>query len=146
MPHVTVGFSSSSVSLACDSLQPGHLAVPSTSDPPFRIHITPRTSGYYVTVKGNGGQKFRGFLLEARDVQEEGRRAGRFLEVQDSGRIISCSFGGGGVQHSDGSIKNQVTALWNPHNFTGQVIFRATVVESYFIYWTGIESDVLNLV
>lgn len=46
-----------------------------------------------VTVKGKDEQKFRGFLLEARGVQE-GRRAGRFLEVQDPGRIISCSFPG----------------------------------------------------
>lgn len=41
------GFSSSSVSLACDSLQPGHLASPRNSHPPYRIHITPRTTGYY---------------------------------------------------------------------------------------------------
>lgn len=68
---------------------------------------------FAVTVKGKEREKFRGFLLEAREVQE-GRRAGSFLEVQDPGRIISCSFPGVSIADSNPTLFRPV--LCELHN------------------------------
>jgi len=61
--------------------------------------------------------------------------AGRGLKVIDS-----CS----SVTHSDRRGKRAATLVWDaPRDSNpGQVIFKATVVQKFSDFWTGIESDV----
>ncbi|XP_042229024.1 putative defense protein 3 [Homarus americanus] len=137
-------YSSLSVAVACDTMLPGHLSLgPQSSSAPYGIYITPRNSSYYVTVYGHNQQEFKGFLLQAKD--EQGQRAGHFTKVQIPGRIISCTFDGGAVQHKGGDPKTQITVQWEPRDYRGHVQFGATIVQSYSTYWTNVLSDVLTV-
>ncbi|XP_053632788.1 putative defense protein 3 [Cherax quadricarinatus] len=138
-------FSSVSVAVACDTMQPGHLSLGAQTVPsPFHIHITSKDDYYYVTLYGEKNREFKGFMLQARD--SKGERVGRFIKVQKPGRIIDCSTNdGAAVQHKNSDPKTQVTASWVPEDFKGQVQFRATVVESYTTYWVNLLSDPLTV-
>ncbi|XP_068247430.1 putative defense protein 3 [Palaemon carinicauda] len=138
--EVTLGFSRGDVTLACNTMHPGHLGFGGQSSrAPFGIYVTADDDGtYIVTVYAARNGKFKGFLLQARDPTND-RRVGSFVSVQNSGRIIDCSYPGGAVQHNDSQDKTQVSARWDPGQYKGgKVRFRATVVQSYFTYWTGI--------
>ncbi|XP_064118718.1 reelin domain-containing protein 1-like [Macrobrachium nipponense] len=134
-----LAFSRGDVTLACNAMRPGHLGFGGQSSrAPYGIYITEEDDGsYVVTVFGANNAKFKGFMLQARNPVDD-RRVGSFVTVQKTGRIIDCSYRGGAVQHNNSDDKTQVSARWNPGQHKGKVRFRATVVESYFTYWTGI--------
>ncbi|XP_066966988.1 putative defense protein 3 [Macrobrachium rosenbergii] len=138
----TRGFSRGDVTMACNTMHPGHLGFGGQSSrAPYGIHVTEDDDGsYIVTVFGANNAEFKGFLLQARNPVDD-RRVGTFVSVQKTGRIIDCSYRGGAVQHNSSEDKTQVSARWNPGQHQGKVRFRATVVESYFTYWTGITQE-----
>jgi len=140
--RVCEGFSRGDVTLACNSMTPSHLFLPSqTTSPPFQI-LTKKNNVGSVDVLVRG-QEFKGFLLQAQNAQ--GKRVGVFQPTDAVSKAINCDYLGGAIQHSNNSPKKKVIVRWNPKNFRGKMLFRLTVVKSYTVFWTDITSPVLNI-
>ena len=93
-----------------------------------------------LTVQAKPKRQFRGFVIQAID-QNNGAPIGEFtfdrsqrtkcLECGDS----SCAT----ITHKNAGGKVEVVATWtSPNDYDGQVLFRYTVVTSYFEYWVNI--------
>ncbi|CAJ1085753.1 uncharacterized protein LOC114921716 [Xyrichtys novacula] len=58
---------------------------------------------------------------------------------------LSCFSGGDTLTHSDKQLKRNLSFVWKaPDVPMGDVKFFITVVQSYFVHWTGIESTVVH--
>ncbi|KAH6946589.1 hypothetical protein HPB50_014145 [Hyalomma asiaticum] len=85
-----------------------------------------------------GGAPFKGFFIAAMDPRTQ-KRIGSFLKVKGT-HPVSCS----AVTHNDAHPKSHVSLLWLPpqNQPEGEVVFMATVVESYARYYTGLVAAV----
>ncbi|KAH8033203.1 hypothetical protein HPB51_008198 [Rhipicephalus microplus] len=85
-----------------------------------------------------GGHPFKGFFIAAMDPRTQ-KRIGSFLKVKGT-HPVSCS----AVTHNDAHPKSHVSLLWLPpqNQPEGEVVFMATVVESYARYYTGLVAAV----
>ncbi|XP_018012116.1 putative ferric-chelate reductase 1 homolog [Hyalella azteca] len=140
----SLGFSSGSVSLACDSMYPLHLTLgPQRSPSPFIIHASKEDNSTIRVTLTSEAETFRGFFLQARDKDDQ--RVGKFLNVQGGGQILRCDEEGNSVSHKSPEDKQQVSMTWVPLQHRGAVIFQATVVQRYNTFWTNIRSRMYNV-
>ncbi|XP_064457505.1 uncharacterized protein LOC135368266 [Ornithodoros turicata] len=128
---------------SCDSMLPRHVYTA-----PRPAHESPYTfvassSHYsYQNVDGIqvelGGAAFKGFFIAAIDPATS-RRIGTFLRVKGT-HPVKCS----AVTHNDNQPKSHVSLLWLPPDNVpeGNVVFMATVVNSYSRYYTGLIASV----
>uniref|UniRef100_A0A8C6TRE4 Reelin domain-containing protein n=1 Tax=Neogobius melanostomus TaxID=47308 RepID=A0A8C6TRE4_9GOBI len=105
------------------------------------------------TVTVRSSRDFMGFLLQARRaerVQSPGRMGaalvgGAWTLTPPGTHTIRCVSDGDTVTHSDKQLKRNLSFVWRaPDRPAGDVRFYMTVVQSYFVYWTGIRSPVLH--
>ncbi|XP_076341162.1 putative defense protein 3 [Tachypleus tridentatus] len=63
--------------------------------------------------------------------------------------VNTMNCGGGkenSLTHSSKTRKNTVTSVWTPASgFSGEVVFQASVVESYRMMWKNIESEIVSI-
>ncbi|XP_072854096.2 putative ferric-chelate reductase 1 [Pogona vitticeps] len=136
------------ISGSCTSMLPGHRdAVSQTTPPPYAIFVssTSFTPGDEVIVSlvGVNETSFRGFLLQARAVGGE-TAVGSFRILTPNVRGLACSsLQNSSLSHTNREDKQNVTAIWIAPSGIGHVVFRATVVQTFSIFWTQIESPVL---
>ena len=140
--ETTEGFGSGAPGNTCWSMRPRHYpnSPQLLSSSPFRI-IAP---GYYapgveyeVFINSTGRIRFRGFLLEARDRNDD--TVGTF-RVSDSGTQLRCS--SGAMTHTSPQSRRNVKGFWRaPSSDVGPIVFRATVVQTYSTFWVGISSS-----
>ncbi|KAE8279422.1 hypothetical protein D5F01_LYC23011 [Larimichthys crocea] len=146
---------------------PGHIRAQPLD--PQRSHVTLRASassylpGQLVTVTVRSSRDFMGFLLQARGagvgVREKtgvggGVRSLRLGPVLVGGswtltppgtHTLRCLSEGDTLTHSDKQLKRNLSFVWRaPDVPMGDIRFYITVVQSYFIYWAGIESTVVH--
>ncbi|CAL4087081.1 unnamed protein product, partial [Meganyctiphanes norvegica] len=136
-------FSGLDVTLACNTMTPGHLAFGGAqrSTAPYQITTKNNNDGTLDVIVN--GDEFKGFLLQARNAG--GKRVGVFTPTAKDSRAIDCDYQGGAIQHNNGDDKRQVIVKWNPGNFQGRVQFRLTVVKGYTTFWTDIKSNVFTI-
>ncbi|KFM78581.1 putative ferric-chelate reductase 1, partial [Stegodyphus mimosarum] len=129
---------------ACDSLLPRHLHTKprELSESPYVFIAS--ASSYYPDSKRRKikvkirGAPFKGFFVVALDADTH-ERTGTFLEANGM-QPVPCS----AVTHTDGRPKLMATMLWQPpkDKKSGEVIFLATILESFSIYYSGIVASV----
>ncbi|KAE8610811.1 hypothetical protein XENTR_v10012250 [Xenopus tropicalis] len=96
-----------------------------------------------VTLQSSSGSSFKGFLLEAQTVGGQ-RTIGAFTITDVNTQALSCSAGAGSaVSHTSNAIKFSITTSWTAPAGTGPIYFRATVLQSYSIFWSRVESEPL---
>ncbi|XP_029137876.2 uncharacterized protein [Labrus bergylta] len=164
----TLAFSRGASKASCHEMVPGHIRA--QPQDPQHSHVTLRTSassylpGQLVTVTVRSSRNFMGFLLQARSVEGAGFRADvrpkvgvrytRLGQVLDGGswalmppstHVLRCFSEGDTLTHSDKQLKRNLSFVWKaPDAPIGDVKFYITVVQSYFVYWAGIESKVVR--
>ncbi|GFU74102.1 reelin domain-containing protein [Trichonephila clavipes] len=79
------------------------------------------------------GASFKGFFVVALDADTH-ERIGTFLDATGM-ESVPCS----AVTHTDGRTKIMATMLWQPPDDRkrGEVLFLATILESFSSYYTG---------
>ncbi|KAK5848148.1 hypothetical protein PBY51_005788 [Eleginops maclovinus] len=158
----TLSFSLGASRASCREMIPGHIrAQPQDLQ---RSHVTLRTSassylpGQLVTVTVRSSRDFMGFLLQARSVEapslEAGVRArslgpvlvgGSWTLTPPGTHTLHCLSEGDTLTHSDKQLKRNLSFVWRaPDAPMGDIRFYVTVVQSYFVYWAGIESAVVR--
>jgi len=127
---------------ACSDLLPQHGVNPQNSDPPYHIHTTAGDDNTSLTVHIHNmteGVTYRGFMIQGRD--SDGNIIGTF-DTGDDHQAIDCTYQDSTVTHVNNDDKMMVMANWEiPAGFTGEVTFGGTVVQTYEVFWAGIESD-----
>lgn len=138
-----VGFPQGGPAESCDSTLPRHVYTtpkPAHESPYTFVASASRYS--FQNVDGIqvelGGAAFKGFFITANDPVTQ-KRIGRFLKVKGT-HPVSCS----AVTHNDAHPKSHVSLLWLPPQNVpeGDVVFMATVVQSYSRYYTGLVAAV----
>lgn len=136
---------------ACLHLYPsGHEVEPQASASPYAVTVS--GSSYnpgdmlLVTISSRDNVPFRGFILQARSVEDPEQKVGDFIPNDEA--KINCvveGYGGKTVTHVDPSEKVSISVTWiAPAQPSGAVQFRATIVQTFDIYWMDIASDVIN--
>ncbi|XP_072035205.1 uncharacterized protein [Amphiura filiformis] len=148
---------------ACGSLTPVHPGTNAqTSVSPYRIELSRFShigenigNGRYksgttidVTISSSSGQSLAGIILQARSVLSSSADivgTWTILSNQDRFQQMLCQNERDTITHRDSiDDKSTRTFRWtapseDPANH-GNVVFRATVAQSFNIYWTGIQS------
>uniref|UniRef100_A0A3B3T7H6 Reeler domain containing 1 n=1 Tax=Paramormyrops kingsleyae TaxID=1676925 RepID=A0A3B3T7H6_9TELE len=146
LPTPARGFSGGASRSACMDMKPGHIrAKPQDARRAFVTLYTDVRSylpGDIVAVRST--RDFMGFLLQARTVAEL-RPAGSFVATPVGSRPLACVEEADTVTHADKLLKRNLSFVWRaPDRPVGDVRFLITVVQSYFVYWAGIESSVVS--
>ncbi|XP_031706782.1 flocculation protein FLO11 [Anarrhichthys ocellatus] len=142
---------------------PGHIRAQPRD--PKRVHVALRTSassylpGQFVTVTVQSSRDFMGFLLQARSLEGPGVGArtgarstgvapqlvgGSWTLTPPGTHTLRCLSEDDTLTHSDKQLKRNLSFVWRaPEGPMGDIRFYITVVQSYFVYWAGIESAVV---
>ncbi|XP_069006435.1 mucin-12-like [Embiotoca jacksoni] len=133
---------------SCESMAPVHVSrggilyTPQTTDPPFMVDYLPISKpGEPITVllKSKQSTNFRGFLLEAREVEDKGRPVGKFIMLEpDTTQLLTCGdLTDSAVSQTNNRQKNLIRVNWTAQGQEQElnVIFRATFVQSFTTFW-----------
>ncbi|XP_029382738.1 reelin domain-containing protein 1 [Echeneis naucrates] len=147
----TASFSHGASTTSCQEMIPGHIqAQPQDLR---HSHVTLRTSassylpGQLVTVTVRSSRDFMGFLLQARSSTRVGMGpvGGSWPLMPPGTHTLRCLSEGDTLTHSDKQLKRNLSFVWRaPDAPKGDIRFYITVVQSYFVYWAGIESAVVR--
>nr|XP_054604535.1 uncharacterized protein LOC107376807 [Nothobranchius furzeri] len=168
----TLSFSHGASHASCLEMIPGHIRA-HPLDPHHSFVIFHASASSYlpgqlitgtdpITLTVRSSRDFMGFLLQARGAGDQRRRYGRGARIR-SRRIgpplvigswiltppgthtLHCLSEGDTITHSDKQLKRNLSFVWRaPDKPMGDVQFHITVVQSYFIYWAGVESAVVR--
>jgi len=86
------------------------------------------------------GSPFKGFFIQA--IDDNYKPIGSFVKNEYSKTHDECS----AITHNSPAPKKDITVTWvaPPHGRGGNVYFRATVLEEYNKYWSGVFAKVLK--
>uniref|UniRef100_A0A3Q3LAF2 Reeler domain containing 1 n=1 Tax=Mastacembelus armatus TaxID=205130 RepID=A0A3Q3LAF2_9TELE len=144
---LTGSFSRGANQASCQEMTPGHIS----AQPLYlqHSHVTLHTSassylpGQLLTVTVRSSRDFMGFLLQARSV--EMLVGGSWTFTPPGTHTLHCFSEGDTLTHSDKQLKRNLSFVWRaPDAPMGDIRFYITVVQSYFVYWAGIESAVVH--
>ncbi|KAK0181743.1 hypothetical protein PV327_003999 [Microctonus hyperodae] len=147
IPAMILAYSSGAPSMACKTLLPLHENTsPSKSNPKFEIRTVPGHGRIRITLGSNEGFPFMGFIINARDV-ESGEIVGEFVDIPNTVQGVQCTPGiNNTVTHRDSSEKHNIELEWTvPSDYEGTIIFNSTFVQSYTMYWVGVESSRITI-
>eukprot|EP00079_Xenopus_tropicalis_P020488 XP_012811430.1 PREDICTED: putative defense protein 3 [Xenopus tropicalis] len=133
---------------ACSDMRPKHIrAQPQNPKKNYIAIRTNRTSylpGDTVPVTIRSSRDFMGFLLQARRISND-QVAGSFVFIPPGAKLLHCFEDGDTVTHSDKSLKRNLSFVWkSPDQPVGDIRFFLSVVQSYFVYWSRIESAIVS--
>ncbi|XP_061489771.1 putative ferric-chelate reductase 1 isoform X2 [Rhineura floridana] len=142
-----LSFPSGEITEACNSMLPIHGdSVSQTSLPPYAISIsnTSFTPGDEITVSltASNDSSFKGFLLQAQATGDNVVGSFRILDPNTQG-LVCNDIQNSSLSHTNKKNKKNITAIWIAPPGVGHVVFRATVLQSVSVFWTGVESQVL---
>ncbi|XP_035280428.1 uncharacterized protein P19A11.02c-like isoform X2 [Anguilla anguilla] len=128
----------------CGDLKVQH-GVPAQTTP-SRFRITANQTAYQpgdtITVTLSGETMFRGFLLVAQRVGGD-PGVGTFTSI-DPGitELLSCKGPNSAVAQLRNQLLFQVRVTWTapPSQPLGDIVFRATFVQNYFVFWEAVPS------
>ncbi|XP_056379295.1 putative ferric-chelate reductase 1 [Hyla sarda] len=144
------GYPNGQISASCDSMLPVHgNNGPQSSVSPYNITVSNKTfsPGDVITVtiqSISGTASFKGFLLEARSVGGNWI-TGTFTTTDPNAQILTCSTqANSAVSHTNNNLKTTISASWTAPQGAGPVQFRATVLNNYSTFWTGVLSEIIE--
>ncbi|XP_075142541.1 putative ferric-chelate reductase 1 [Leptodactylus fuscus] len=146
-----LGWPSGKINASCDNMLPVHGGnVPQSSVSPYVITVSNTTfvPGDTITVtiqSKSGSDTFKGFLLEARLIGGDWI-TGSFTILDSSiSQTLTCGTqANAAVSHTDSNLKKSISASWTAPQGAGPVRFRATILNTYSTFWTGVESGVIE--
>jgi len=124
----------------CTSMIPAHGANAQTTPSPYTLDTTLMETNNVVTMQVtiSSANVYRGFLV----VGNEG--TGTFTSLPSGSQSVCGQ--SLGVTHTANNDKSNMTFTWTtPSTFCGNVAFRATVVQTRAVFWTGIVSQTLQV-
>ncbi|KAH8396978.1 hypothetical protein KR215_007085 [Drosophila sulfurigaster] len=141
----------------CDTMLPFHSSgadLPQNSVSPFGIETSTSVVGQGQTLRVDitgvpAGLTFGGFMIQARNRNPPHQIVGQFSPSRDGTiKLMNCENSvNNSATHSNAGNKPQVSLDWqSPVDFLGQVVFNATVAESYHNFWVGIPSNPVQVV
>nr|QHN70766.1 defense protein 3 [Callistoctopus minor] len=144
-------FPSGAPKSSCFNLIPHHgTGEPQQSTSPYQIvaETTYTPQGTFVRGVIRSNETFKGFILQARPLGTD-ITVGEFVWFsEESARPLDCIHPNDTLTHRNINEKQKVSFIWTPgqSNLEVETIqFRATVVKSYGLFWTNIESDIISL-
>ncbi|XP_043082115.1 putative ferric-chelate reductase 1 isoform X2 [Puntigrus tetrazona] len=143
-------YSSGYVSEVCGSMTPNHGSSAQSGTAPFTVTAdkTAFKAGDQITVtlSGQSGNLFEGFMLQARQVGSSAS-LGTFTVTDSNAQTLTCDgMASRAVSHTSGSRKSSIQAKWtapatgNPAN----IEFRATFVKTANTFWVGVKSSTVT--
>lgn len=132
---------------SCDSMIPGHTPNQPEKDSPFFLKAF--KSGVrgevIVQLQSNDNRPFFGFLIKAfhPELYGDARHLGEFVNFYNYANKLQCPLEQV-LTHINSDPKTQLTFTWKS-NESGNIQFRATVVERYDTFYTNILSPVINV-
>ncbi|XP_076844505.1 putative ferric-chelate reductase 1 [Brachyhypopomus gauderio] len=148
-------YSDGKVTAACEDMVPlhGHHSSPEPS--PYKISVDKITfsPGDQIKVTLSMGssdskQYFRGFLIQARDVERPSAGAVGSFSLLDPAmsQLLQCNnVEASAVSHTSDSHKTQVQVVWTaPQDSPSAIQFEVTVVQKYNLYWARIPGPVVS--
>ncbi|KAK2169723.1 hypothetical protein LSH36_7g02007 [Paralvinella palmiformis] len=146
-------FQSSAPTSSCSTMMPRHLSRAQdhgTNPPPYQITIDDGIDTYkpnqqidLVLHTSEPSVLAQGFILEARTVSDD-KPVGTFVNAH-KGTKIMCDDKAVSHYRTYQVSKTRYRMTWlAPDTDVGDVVFVATVVQSYRIFWTGVRSVALK--
>ncbi|XP_056017910.1 putative ferric-chelate reductase 1 isoform X2 [Ostrea edulis] len=143
------GYSGGAPKGTCVSMIPSHGGSGAQPSPPTDYKITASANSYTpgdsltVTITAQNGQQFKGYLLRAQD-ETTGKTLGTF-SVVGGGKIQCGPTGNQAVTHTSGAWKTAESFTWTaPADASGNIVFMASIVKSYAVFWTNVRSSPLS--
>lgn len=133
----------------CDSMLPGHAGSSVQQSPaPYNLSRELQQDNT-VKVTLTGSSPFKGFFIQARRADDQDTLVPGAFTVSDDALVqtLNCEDKqSSAVTHQEKSEKSQIVVTWTPpSDWDGEVVFRATVVQSYMTYWERIFSPRLHI-
>ncbi|KAK2863279.1 hypothetical protein Q5P01_002812 [Channa striata] len=165
---LSMSFSRGANHASCQEMIPGHIRAHPQNPQHSRVSLHTSASSYLpgqlITVTVRSSRDFMGFLIQARSMEGNVGRArtgvGPRLRSSRAGPVLvggswtftppgthalRCLSEGDTLTHSDKQLKRNLSFVWRaPDEPMGDIRFYITVVQSYFVYWAGIESGVVR--
>ncbi|XP_016985376.1 putative ferric-chelate reductase 1 homolog isoform X2 [Drosophila rhopaloa] len=141
----------------CDTLLPYHSGgsvLPQNSVSPFKVETSSSTLGQGQTLRVDltgvpAGLSFGGYMIQARNRNPPHQIVGQFGPARDGTiKLMNCENSvNNSATHSNAGPKQQVLLEWqSPVDFLGQVVFNATIAQSYNEFWVGVPSQPVQIV
>ncbi|KAF7493287.1 Putative ferric-chelate reductase 1 -like protein [Sarcoptes scabiei] len=133
---------------ACRTLYPGHGVDKQYGRSNYRIHVSHRFNDSKIIVTlYSPTDTFLGFIMQARLHTDREMLVNGVFSTNEHTQALNCL---GGYQntltHVSAYPKYKIETTWTaPKNFFSDIVFRVTVVQSKNIFWTTIDSDVIEL-
>jgi hypothetical protein len=148
---------------SCETMTPRHPGTePQRYPPPFVIEINQDSyterDPVNVTLKMKDNEKFRGFAIQARRIDERYDRiepVGFFQNFRGTKLVCNLPKSSGAMVHGNGlthtndsfgsqTPKSSISFLWNPGRSHGHIQFRVTVAINFHRYWVAEPSRVIR--
>ncbi|XP_042073452.1 reelin domain-containing protein 1-like [Haplochromis burtoni] len=153
----TTSFSGGASHASCQEMIPGHIRAHSQDSQHRQVTIRTSASSYlpgqFITgtisvmcdaLMVRSSRDFMGFLLQSRR-QGPLLVGGSWILTPPGTHTLCCLSEGDTVTHSDKQLKRNLSFVWRaPDSPVGDIRFYITVVQSYFVYWAGIESGLVR--
>ncbi|XP_016968221.1 putative ferric-chelate reductase 1 homolog isoform X2 [Drosophila biarmipes] len=141
----------------CDTMLPFHSGgsiLPQNSVSPFSVETSSSTLGQGQTLRVDltgvpAGLTFGGYMIQARNRNPPHQIVGQFGPARDGTiKLMNCENSvNNSATHSNAGPKQQVLLEWqSPVDFLGQVVFNATIAQSYNEFWVGVPSQPVQIV
>ncbi|XP_037714123.1 putative ferric-chelate reductase 1 homolog isoform X2 [Drosophila subpulchrella] len=141
----------------CDTMLPFHSGgsiLPQNSVSPFSVETSSTTLGQGQTLRVDlsgvpAGLTFGGYMIQARNRNPPHQIVGQFGPARDGTiKLMNCENSvNNSATHSNAGAKQQVLLEWqSPVDFLGQVVFNATIAQSYNEFWVGVPSQPVQIV
>ncbi|KFM66711.1 putative ferric-chelate reductase 1-like protein, partial [Stegodyphus mimosarum] len=134
---------------SCSTLLPVHRGnTPQRSSSPYTITAERSGNKIRVIISSPSGEPFQGFILQARSAKDRQKTIdGKFTQQNDISKAIDCFRGSQNtLTHSNTNGKREIITEWSPADEVDEdIIFRATVSESFSVFWTEIDSSPIRM-
>ncbi|XP_035210061.1 putative ferric-chelate reductase 1 [Stegodyphus dumicola] len=138
---LAAGWPTGAPSKACEAMLPKH-----GNNRPQPAHLSPysfiqSTDSYrpgdqvIVYVQAPAGTPFKGMMVQAYDPRTN-NTIGEFLEGVGLKKIFECA----SMSHSDNRDKKSATLVWVAPQDSGNVRFRATIVQQFNTFYHGLSA------
>ncbi|KAH8337747.1 hypothetical protein KR067_001096 [Drosophila pandora] len=156
-PHLSQSLPQGAPETVCDTMLPFHSGgsvLPQSSVSPFRVETSASTVGQGQTLRVDltgvpAGLNFGGYMIQARNRNPPYQIIGQFGPARDGTiKLMNCENSvNNSATHSNAGPKPQVLLEWqSPVDFLGEVVFNATVAQSYSEFWVGVPSQPVQIV
>jgi len=133
----------------CNSLTPKHGGEEQKTPSPYGLAVSKKTvrRGETVTftVISSGGEKIRGFLVQARDSSGNAAPVGTFIAGPGSQGIACSDIPDSSLTHSNNDERSSVSVQWKAPNQPGTYNILATIVQDKLTYWVAQKSDTITV-